>query len=233
MRRAVAIAGAAAAVAAALAAPAHAASAGPPTWREAWIARVVAPVVAHRRPGRGRIVARIQTQAPWNGGPVGLLVLGVRGRWLKVLLPKRPNGTSGWIARTRTVVRATRWRITISLAGRRVRLLRNGKTMASSSAVIGKPSTPTPRGRFAVAERVPQPDPHGFLGPWALLLTAHSDVLYDFGGGPGTIAIHGRDGASLLDPLGSAASHGCIRVPNGFVRLLARHAVEGTPVDID
>ncbi len=117
----------------------------------------------------------------------------------------------------------------ISLAARRVTLLHDGAVAASTSAVVGKPGTPTPRGRFAVAERVRQPDPHGFLGPWALLLTAHSDVLARFDGGPGRVAIHGRDGASLLDPLGSAASHGCIRVPDAFVRLLARDAREGTP----
>jgi lipoprotein-anchoring transpeptidase ErfK/SrfK len=63
-------------------------------------------------------------------------------------------------------------------------------------------------------------------------LTAHSNVLDDYGGGPGRVAIHGRDGASLFDPLGSAASHGCVRVPDGFVRLLARRAREGTPVDV-
>jgi lipoprotein-anchoring transpeptidase ErfK/SrfK len=67
---------------------------------------------------------------------------------------------------------------------------------------------------FAVSERVPQPDPNGFLGPWALLLTA----------------LHGRDGASLSDPLGTARSHGCIRISNAGIDLLARVAREGTPV---
>jgi lipoprotein-anchoring transpeptidase ErfK/SrfK len=57
-------------------------------------------------------------------------------------------------------------------------------------------------------------------------------VRDDYGGRPGRVAIHGRDGASLRDPLGSAASHGCVRVPNAFVRLLARRASEGTPVDV-
>ena len=77
-----------------------------------------------------------------------------------------------------------------------------------------------------------QPNPGGFLGRWALHLTAYSDVLDDFGGGPGTIGIHGRGGASLLDPLGSAASHGCIRISNRPIRFLARRALEGTPVRI-
>ena len=76
--------------------------------------------------------------------------------------------------------------------------------------------------------RVPQPDPNGFRGSWALLLTAFSPVLDNFDGGPGQVAIHGRGGASLLDPLGRARSHGCIRA----IDVLARDAAVGTPVQI-
>jgi hypothetical protein len=39
-------------------------------------------------------------------------------------------------------------------------------------------------------------------------------------------------GASLRDPLGSARSHGCIRIGNRAVAWLARRALPGTPVDI-
>lgn len=78
-------------------------------------------------------------------------------------------------------------------------------------------------------DTVAQPDPRGFLGPWALHLTAFSDVLDEYGGGPGRIAIHGRCGARLLTPLGSAASHGCIRLDNRPVARLARLPL-GTPV---
>jgi lipoprotein-anchoring transpeptidase ErfK/SrfK len=152
--------------------------------------------------------------------------------WLRVLLPRRPNGTSGWIPATRAVVRRTPWRVVVDVDGRRVSLLHNGRVRRSWRAVVGAPGTPTPRGLFAIAERVRQPDPHGFIGSWALHLSAYSNVLDNFGGGPGTIGIHGRGGASLWDPLGSAASHGCIRIDNGPVAFLARRALEGTPVRI-
>jgi lipoprotein-anchoring transpeptidase ErfK/SrfK len=98
--------------------------------------------------------------------------------------------------------------------------------------VIGAPGTPTPRGLAAIYERNRQPDPHGFIGPWSLSLTAHSNVLESFGGGPGRVAIHGREGASLRDPLGSARSHGCVRVSSRAVTWLALRAVPGTPVDV-
>jgi hypothetical protein len=66
----------------------------------------------------------------------------------------------------------------------------------------------------------------------SLLLTAVSPVLHNFDGGPGQVTIHGRGGASLLDPLGGARSHGCIRIDNSAVDILATNAAEGTPVRI-
>jgi lipoprotein-anchoring transpeptidase ErfK/SrfK len=48
-------------------------------------------------------------------------------------------------------------------------------------------------------------------------LTARSDVLQEFDSGDGTVGIHGRRAASLLDPLGSAASQGSIRLSNDSI----------------
>jgi lipoprotein-anchoring transpeptidase ErfK/SrfK len=196
------------------------------------------PTVARVAPtSRSRARLRLGTAARWNRGPVSLLVLGTkRDRekrlWLRVLLPKRPNGTSGWIRADHAVVRRTPWRVVVDVDRRRVSLLRNGRVRRQWRAVVGAPGTPTPRGLFAIGERVRQPDSSGFVGSWALHLTAYSQVLDNYGGGPGTIGIHGRGGASLRDPLGSAASHGCIRIDNGAVAFLAGRALEGTPVRI-
>jgi hypothetical protein len=44
--------------------------------------------------------------------------------------------------------------------------------------------------------------------------------------------MNGRGGATLADPLGSTRSHGRIRLRNIGIRLLARVAREGTPVEI-
>lgn len=219
------------------ASPAAAEAPGPaaPTRAQAWIARVVHPTVARAQPMDGTVVSRLSTQARWNGGPVGLLVLGTARDaddrlWIRARMPMRPNGTSGWILADMVQVTNTPYRIEISTARRLVRLLRLGRVVRSFRAVVGMPGYPTPHGLFSVSERVPQPDPRGFLGPWALHLTAFSPTLLNFGGGPGTIGIHGRGGASLRDPLGSARSHGCIRVDSAAIRMLVSVAREGTPV---
>ena len=213
--------------------------AAPSRRRGATIAKVVAATTARSRPGAGagRAVWRAQTTTPWAGGPQQLLVMSSRDdatgrRWLRVLLPIRPNGTTAWIPRDQVRLLRTRSWISVSLRRRTVTLYRHGRRVARSAAVIGAPATPTPRGLLAVYERAAQRPADGFLGPWALHLTGLSDVLDDYGGGPGRVAIHGRDGASLLDPLGTARSHGCIRVSNRAVRRLARLAPPGTPVRV-
>jgi lipoprotein-anchoring transpeptidase ErfK/SrfK len=199
----------------------------------AHLARVVAPTRALARPGAGRTVMHVPTLAPWGGGQVQLLVLGSAlrdgQRWLHVRLPERPNTMSGWIRAAVTVDSTTPWRILVSTAHERVTVTRAGRLAVSFRAVVGKPSTPTPRGLFAIDERIRQPA-GSELGPWALFLTAHSRVLRNYGGGPGRVAIHGRAGPLLAAPLGTAASHGCIRVDDRRVRWLDRIAVEGTPV---
>jgi lipoprotein-anchoring transpeptidase ErfK/SrfK len=130
------------------------------------------------------------------------------------------------------VLEQTPYWIELRLGTRWVTVYRDGRRARRFRAVVGAPGTPTPRGLAAIYERNRQPDPGGFLGPWSLSLTAFSNVLESYGGGPGRVAIHGRAGASLRDPLGSARSHGCIRVPNRAVSWLARSVAPGTPVRV-
>jgi lipoprotein-anchoring transpeptidase ErfK/SrfK len=200
------------------------------------VARIVAPTFARTRlssPKRGRT---LRTATAWSGQPQVLLVLDsatVDGRdWVKVLLPYRPNGSAGWVPRDRVALHRTRYWVSIHVRARRVTVYRNGKRVRRFRAVVGAPATPTPRGLAAIYERNRQPDPGAFLGPWALPLTSLSEVLESYGGGPGRVAIHGRAGASLRDPLGSARSHGCIRVNNDDVNWMAARVPVGTPVRI-
>ena len=209
----------------------------PPTRSVAWIARLVAPTPVWRGPTPRHAITTLRASGPWTGGPVALLVLGAQRdrdgrRWLRVVLPERPNGRSGWVAANRVVATRTRWQVVVDVSARTVVLLHRGRVTMRLRAVVGAPGTPTPVGRFAIYEKARQRDPRGFLGPWALHLTGHSDVLDNYGGGPGRIALHGRDGASLADPLGSARSHGCVRIDDGAIALLARRLPPGAPVTI-
>lgn len=200
----------------------------------ATVGRLVTPVRARLRLDRPRPSRRVSVQTSWSGQPTTLLVLDsktYRGReWLEVLLPDRPNGTSGWVPRERLVLHRIPYWIEVSTGRRTVSVYRRGRLVRRFRAVVGAPSTPTPRGLAAVYERNRQPDPSAFLGTWVLALTIQSNVLKRFEGGTGRVGIHGRSGASLRDPLGSARSHGCIRIGNGPVSWVAAHVRAGTPV---
>jgi lipoprotein-anchoring transpeptidase ErfK/SrfK len=155
--------------------------------------------------------------------------------WVQVRLPWRPNDGAGWVNASDVFIGKTGWRIEVSTARRTLTLDRAGTPIRTMSVVVGKPSTPTPVGLFAVTWAIPW-HPNDFLGSWVLELTAHSNVLQSFEGGDGTVGIHGRGGASLLDPLGSAASHGCVRLSNGsidwLVRTIGADQLPGTPVQV-
>ena len=155
--------------------------------------------------------------------------------WVEVRLPWRPNASAGWINADKVALGRTRWRIVISTSRRTLTLLRAGTAVRTVSVVVGKPGTPTPDGLFAVWWAIPW-HPDDFLGSWVLDLTAHSNALQQFDGGDGTVAIHGRGGASLQDPLGTANSHGCIRLSNDtidwLVHTIGPSRLPGTPVQI-
>lgn len=128
-----------------------------------------------------------------------------------------------------TVPSTSPWTLDVDLSQRRLVVRRDGRVVRRFSLIVGARPTPTPRGRFFVEEtvRLPTGRPGG---PYALALSARSDVLQQFDGGPGQIALHGRDG--LDGALGSAVSHGCVRLGDGAVTWLAHRIGPGVRVDI-
>ena len=190
---------------------------------------------AHREPEAGSPqIEVVPSRRPITGErtilPVTGSLTGADGvRWLQVMLPGRPNSSTGWIAQQGTRPLVTAWRLVVDLAARRVSVYRDGHMVKAFQAVVGKPSTPTPTGRFFVEETV-QMQAGEAGGPFALALSARSDVLQEFEGGPGQIAIHGRD--NLGGTLGAAASHGCVRIGTVSIDWLAARIGPGAPVTI-
>jgi lipoprotein-anchoring transpeptidase ErfK/SrfK len=66
--------------------------------------------------------------------------------------------------------------------------------------------------------------------PYALATSARSDILRRFDGGPGQIAIHGM--TDLPGALGTASSHGCIRLDTVDITWLAMRIGPGVPLTI-
>lgn len=163
------------------------------------------------------------------GAPLTFLVLEVRPQWLKVQLPLRPNGSSGWVARTDVVLSSTPYRLVISMSKHRLDVMYEGKRIARHDVGVGKVATPTPKGTYYLTELIQPPDPAGAYGPYAFGLSAYSNTLKSFAGGPGQLGLHGTDAPHGL---GTDISHGCIRVANSVITQLAADLPLGTPVDI-
>jgi lipoprotein-anchoring transpeptidase ErfK/SrfK len=196
-------------------------------------------ITAHRAYAAPRTrsaqVAFVPANRPITGEQTTLPVTGRStgpgGRqWLAVMLPGRPNGSTGWITQQGTRPLTTTWRLVIDLTQRRVTAYHAGRVARTFGAVVGKPSTPTPSGRFFVEEtlRMASAEPGG---PFALALSGRSNALQEFEGGPGQIALHGRD--NLGGTLGTAESHGCVRVDTASIDWLIARIEPGTPVTIN
>jgi lipoprotein-anchoring transpeptidase ErfK/SrfK len=182
---------------------------------------------------RSTRLASVRAWRPITGSQTVLPIIKrtTRGgvRWLRVRAPGRPNGTKAWMVASGTVLTTTNWSIVVRTSSRRVLVYRHGRLVRSLGAIVGKPGTPTPHGHFFVEESI-RMRPGAAGGPFALALSARSNVLQQFEGGPGQIAIHGI--ANLGGTLGTAASHGCVRVSNRSVTWLITRIPAGAPVAI-
>ena len=181
--------------------------------------------VIYARPG-GPAVAVLPTTE--LGSPTWVPVVQSQPGWDRILLPTRPNRSTGWIyvggGGLRTAY--TPYQIDINLATYRLTILDAGRSLGTWTVADGAPGTPTPAGRtFLLASLVP---PHPTYSPLILPLGTHSDTLTTFGGGPGTVALHGWPDPAVF---GHAASHGCVRVPAAALRALSRIPL-GSPVMI-
>jgi hypothetical protein len=183
-------------------------------------------VVLRARPG-GRALVRVGSRGPL-GGPLVLGVVAVRGRWVEVTAEALPNGRFGWVEFGRDVsVQSVRWTLRASLSQRRLSVLRDGRLMRTIPVAIGAPSSPTPVGRFAVAEKVMGPFGPAY-GCCILALTTRQPRLPAGWNRSITyyVAIHAGSGQ------GAAVSAGCLHATEADVRYLMRTVPLGTPVQI-
>ena len=179
-------------------------------------------------------VTIVAATRPLTGVRTVLPVLGhatdKHGRtFVDVRLARRPNSSTGWVSTDGTMPSWTPWRLSVSLSDRLLSVYYRGRAVHHFPAVVGKPSTPTPSGSFFIEEGLWM-GPGAAGGPYALATSARSDVLTEFDGGPGQVAIHGMD--NLPGALGSASSHGCVRLATSSITWLATRIGAGVPLRI-
>ena len=185
------------------------------------------PVVVRARP-RGPVVARLGARTEF-GSPTTLLVAERRGRWLGVVTTHVANGRLGWVDSQAGAFATsrTRIRLTIDLSARRLVVRRGERVLRRITVGVGRPSSPTPVGRFAVTDKLPGARYGPYYGCCILALSAHQPQLPAGWRGGDRIAVHGTD-----DPgsIGTASSAGCPRARDADLRYLMRVVPLGAPV---
>jgi lipoprotein-anchoring transpeptidase ErfK/SrfK len=146
-----------------------------------------------------------------------------------------PAPTPGTPSPSTAALKSTR-EIVLELGKRTISLMENGQVLGSWPVAVGDPATPTPTGRFAIRNKVVNPQyqstksgknnptigPQGPLGDrWIGFHTTERD---QFG-------IHGTPTAWEWTVRSRAAvSHGCVRMLTPHVRELFDKVDVGTPV---
>jgi lipoprotein-anchoring transpeptidase ErfK/SrfK len=183
---------------------------------------VLHPLVAqvvYAGPGQQAVAVLPTTEL---GAPTWVPVVQTGPGWDEVLLPSRPNGASGWIftggaSSSQLELRHTPYLISIQLGARKLTLTDGGRVVGTWTVAIGAPATPTPTGTTFVLALLAPTQPT--YSPLILPLGFHSNSLQTFGGGPGTVGVHGWPDPSVF---GEAVSNGCVRVPDSALRTLSR-----------
>jgi lipoprotein-anchoring transpeptidase ErfK/SrfK len=150
--------------------------------------------------------------------------------WLRVMLPRRPNGSTGWIQRDQVDLVPLRNRVEVDLSSRQLTLFELDRVVRRWPVTIGRPKAPTPTGRFFITVKLKPPAiSRRAYGAFALGLSGYSNKYDQFGTGDGQIALHGT-----LNPgsIGRTDSHGCVRLTNQAIIKLAADLPLGTPVVI-
>ncbi len=162
------------------------------------------------------------------------LVLGVvdepSGEWVEVMLPIRPNGSTGWVSAESLEIYVADSEIFVDLSERTLSYRVGDVVVLETEVGIGSEYNQTPTGHFFVTDSVSLANPNSPWGPHALGISARSDTITGFNGGDGIIGIHGTNNPSSI---GSNISLGCVRLPNDMITALHELVPVGTRVIIE
>jgi hypothetical protein len=193
------------------------------------VVRLRSTVGLRLRPGR-RVAARLNPRTEF-GSPRVFHVAAERGRWLGVVTTARPNGKLAWIRRSKRRLRYGRVRHSLhaDLSRRRLVLMRRDKVIWRMRVAIGRPGSPTPRGRFAITDKLSGSRFGPYYGCCILALSGTQPNLPPGWRGGNRLAIHGTNSPWSI---GKRSSAGCLRAADRDLRFLMRRVRLGTPVFI-
>ncbi len=201
------------------------APAGPPPGSE--IAHLEKSTPLYASPN-GALVTRLSTRTEF-GSPQTLGVVRHRGRWLAVVSTLRPNSRLGWVRAGAVRLTRTQASLVLDLSRRRLLFKEGDRVVRRVTVGVGRPSSPTPTGRFALTDKLSGYNYGSYYGCCILALSAHQPNLPAGWTGGDRIAIHGTNAPSTI---GAASSAGCLHARDTDLRVLMRRVPLGAPVFI-
>ncbi len=164
-----------------------------------------------------------------SGGPLVFLVDQTQGDWHEVLLPTRPNGSTGWVHTDQVQLGTHNYKIEVSLSDFELKVHNGGNLVFQTTVAVARDNAPTPGGRYFITELLQPLEPNTVYGDFAYGLSGFSETFETFNGGPGQLGIHGTNDP---DAIGTQASAGCVRLANGDIAHMVTFLPLGTPVQI-
>ncbi|HEU5002511.1 MAG TPA: L,D-transpeptidase [Actinomycetota bacterium] len=158
--------------------------------------------------------------------PAAFLVTQQQPGWFQVVLPVKPNGSTGWVPATAVQTASTDDYLLVSVSRFALYHYSKGQLVQSFRVAVGRPSTPTPLGLFYI------------WGSQAVSSAPYTPGIFALSGFtvqpvPGFIGarvgLHGWTDASVM---GEQVSNGCVRVATAEMNQILTHFILGTPVRI-
>ena len=201
----------------------------PPSGRQVLV-RVPRDMAMTARPDGGRVVGVLPGTSRYYDEPTVAWIQHVssNGRFGRLAVPYTASSRSGWIPLAGLRDSWSPIEVHVSLSRHELVVRRRGSALFRAASATGSPSSPTPRGRYFVTDRVGFPS-GGYLGRFAFGLSGIQPRLPSGWTGGDQLAIHGTDDPSSI---GTSASAGCVRVAHRTLRRLRPLLRIGTPVII-
>jgi lipoprotein-anchoring transpeptidase ErfK/SrfK len=121
-----------------------------------------------------------------------------------------------------------RRRIVVSLINHKLVLFEGERVLRVYDVAVGKRSTPSPQGKFAIINRVPNPT---WYGPGTVVAPGKGNPLGSRWMGLSAKG-YGIHGTNVPTSIGKAASHGCIRMRKQDLEELFEMVTVGTIVEL-
>lgn len=188
-----------------------------------------ARLALHARPN-GRVVTVVHPFSIFGSRTVLSVVRRAHG-WVAATAPHLPNGSIGWFRARHAPVEWSRTRswVKVDLSSRTVKVGHGRRVVDEARVGIGMPGTPTPRGRFAITDKLSGKRFGPAYGRFILALSGTQTSGLSNWHGPKRLAIHGTPNPAKI---GRRASLGCLVTSDRKLARIVHEVRLGTPVII-